>query len=77
MLLDFLANGESTLYPAWRPLEADPSSWTHLKMDADFTAESGLPFQQRMQFWRSLDVFWNATLPDRGTENKNKAKQEL
>jgi len=76
LTLDFLANGKSTVYPNWKPLSQD-GDWrkhSHIDLGKEFIVKPGLPYQERMNFWRGLNVFWNATLPGRGS---NLSKQEL
>jgi hypothetical protein len=72
LVIDFLTNGKSTIHTDWRPLS---EGLNHLDIGKEFTVKPGLPFQERIDFWRSLDVYWNATLPGRGS--KSQGKEEL
>ena len=48
------------LHPEWAPLDLDDPYY--LEMDEKFVVRSGLPMEKRMEFWRTLPVYWNYTL---------------
>lgn len=60
MLVDFAENGKITSYPDWKQLDLE--SQTYLEINDEFSVKNGLPYQDRMTFWRSLNVYWNHTL---------------
>ena len=70
LITDFAKNGKPTSYPSWKKLDLETPQF--LQIDDDFTVEEGLPFQNRIEFWETLDVYWKHTLSD-----SNNFKDEL
>ena len=59
LLLDFGKDGKVNEFPNWAPLHLDDPRY--LEIDREFEVKSGMPLQNRMEFWQKLNVYWNYT----------------
>ena len=60
LITDFAKHGKPTSQPKWKKLTLDNPHF--LKIGEDFTVEEGLPIQERIKFWETLDVYWKHVL---------------
>lgn len=57
LLIDFGKKDTSPI-DEWKPLHLDNPSYLHI--DKTFEVKSGLPLQDRINFWRTLpSIYWN------------------
>ncbi|TRY76290.1 hypothetical protein TCAL_13297 [Tigriopus californicus] len=58
VILDFATHGRSTIHHDWKPLQVEKPNYLVFGEQFQVVQEE-LPFQERIRFWESLNVFWN------------------